>query len=280
MITFEGYNVVFENRVYSRSSSVRGANEEIEVYEVLIPVVFTEPHEEQVFNHIKRIVSQNQSALILPKGTKSKKSPLEDMIAQLPEKVRMDIRSEDENIIRFIKGNTSAPKLREGELPNRYLQVLYGSLPTQLVRTNQDKGFIKDPEWYHDALSDNRINDMGFGEELTMKLLLEKDVLPVRKTINFLVKCETSMSRVLRINRIRYDQRKVADILKAVYSGITRPEDISQLNNFSDKLLEQMSMEPIIGLYQMIKIALQQQPQINPIEISLKTMGSQGIPVQ
>ena len=147
------YRPVFKNAVYSRSRTVGSGNGPLPLQEILVPRRYTEATEDAVVGYLRKIARENLSVPIiaLPGGrcaVPGDKTKLEIAVAKLPGTVKGDLIEGNLDCLEFVRRNTRARALREGEEPLTYLDVLFGLLPEELVVEHQKRGEVQDPKWY------------------------------------------------------------------------------------------------------------------------------------
>jgi hypothetical protein len=253
-IELPDYKTVFENQVYARDFEIPTPKGAINLRGIVLLKRYIEATENQVVEYLRKKAEQLQgaAALILPQGVVRKdKSGLEKAIMALPDKVVRDIKSGDEECIRFLRGHTQAPNV---ENPGQYLHIKYGILTVDMVKANQERGTIQEPAWYNIALEHDELQENGLGKLWTVQLLLSEGNLPEKSDIDIMLKHRVHGSKTLEISRVQYDIKQVQGVIDAVYSGLNTPKQIAQLEDVSEKFLEQLAAQPIAELHKMIMI--------------------------
>lgn len=251
-VQLKGYNAVFDNEVYSQDfSEIEG--KDIAFKRIIILTRYIMPTEDKVVSYIKQKANEVDAtaSLIIPGMNTSnlELSDLETMIIKLPQQIRMHIKFGEEKITEFIRMHTEALKLQEGQFPDRFLNVIYGILPLELIEVNQREGTIDNFEWYQIALVDKRIRSAGLGLKMQIKLALSSGSLPLKEDINVLLKHRTHESKTLQISRVNYDIKETIDLMDVLYSGFSSAEDITQLKDVSESVLEHMAEQPLMILH-------------------------------
>jgi hypothetical protein len=255
-IELPDYKTVFENQVYARDFETQTHEGAITLRGIVLLKRYTEATENQVVEYLRKKAAQLEGAasLILPEGTVRKdKSGLEKVIVALPDKIIRDIKSGDEECIRFLRGHTSAPNV---EHPGQYLHIKYGILPADMVQVNQERGTIQEAAWYNAALEHDELKENKLGKMWTVQLLLPEGNLPEKADIDVMLRHRVHGSKTLEISRVRYDAKHVKGVIDAIYSGLNTTEKISQLEDVSEETLEQLAAQPIIEFHKMIMAAM------------------------
>ena len=261
-VSLPEYDVAFENEAYVRDRSVSADGEFVVVKDIILPVRYTQPSENDVVAHLREKAKAlgGAGAIVLTDGRRvmtDRRSALERAIINLPEKIRRDISEGDEECLKFIRVNTDAPALKEGELPRGYVNIKYGVLPTNLVDENKVKGNVSSSRWFLAALNDDDVREAGFGIKFNINILLNGGRLPDKDEIDILMKHGVYSSRTFDVNR-PYPLDRMQEIIDAVYQGMPRAEDIEQLRDASEGVLEESSLSPIIALHTMVRKKVEQ----------------------
>ncbi len=260
-IELQGYQTVFENAVYSRDGTVpdqEGKQHPIKY--LILPKRFTDPSEDDVVANL-RIKAEEigfMADLTLPASVKKGETPLEQLITSLPSGVVADLRHGDSEIEKFIRNHTPAQRYEDGKKP-QYVHISYGVLTKELIEAQQSQGFIKDSEWYVAALLHPEIQKMNLGQKWNLKLLLENGRLPERTDIDILLRHGVHGSRTLDINRTKYNVEEIKEVIDALCTTFSTPEQILQLPDVTSKVINELSIAALIQLHERIKEMIEEQ---------------------
>jgi len=259
-IELPGYNQIIANAVYAKHITTEGSSPEgngqshkVLIKAVLLPRRFTEATEDQVVEYFLEKIREvgGAASLILPNGQRPAegKTELEVAIMALPDPMRRQIVSEEKDILGFVRLNTPAPAIKDGQSPNQYLFVKYGLIPESIISESERHGSMKDPRWYNTAFDDEKLRRQGLGQRWQMKVLLSNGNLPERADIDVLLKHGTHSSKTLDISRMNYDPKEVCEVTDAVYAGLSTPEQREELADVSEMVLEELTMQPALALH-------------------------------
>ncbi len=258
VITLSMYDTVFENAVYTQDFMLMVQENPLLTKRVIILRRYTEPTEDQVVAYLQKKVEalDGKGRLVLLDGSRlsEKGSALEAVLVALPDNVRNDIRTGNEDCITFIRDHTRAPKLKEGMPQRMYMHVKYGLLPSTLVEKNKEAGALEDAGWYDAALSHEGLQKAGFGEQFALKLAYDHR-LPPQEEINVLLKHGTRISRTLEVSKT-YSPREAQEVVNALYGDLSNSEGIALLRDVSHDILEEHSLAPLLALYQNVQEAM------------------------
>ena len=245
-LELQGYTAVFDNLVYTKREQVilncdnPVGEQSIDITKVIMPVRFTEPTEDQVVDYLRKKAEELRGPkLVLPAGCENHNGTLNDAIKNLPDKILTDLVNEDEACLGFVRKNTPARALKEGEAPRQYVHLMYGILPSQIIEAYSQRGEIKDETWFKAALSHEQLQKDGFGQRWTAKILLYNGMLPDEDEMFTLINHCVDNSRTLIVNKVNYDVKEVEGVINAIYEGIyasnnglpTQDNDIGELND-------------------------------------------------
>lgn len=253
-----GYQLLMGKRaVYGRDDSIEvhiegseePAKDFMSVRSLILPARYTEPNEDDVVDYLRQRAAK-LTGLKLPAGFKLEgENKIDQLLRKLPDKLQDSIKNGNPNWIRFIRAETPAPQKEEGRPNPKYLFVRYGILPVDIIENNQEKGNIESAEWYSAAFADYKLQRTGFGPKLTIKLLLEGDVLPQREDIDFLLKHRTHGSQTMEIDRECYDVEMASEVIDFVYAEFHTSQEIVEVEDISGKVLEQHAIIPIMAIH-------------------------------
>lgn len=260
-IQLPGYEEIFANEVYGRNVGFtperEGNGKQDVLREVILLNRYTEASEDQVVEYLRQKTEEVEStaALILPSGVESEgKNILESALIALPPTARRHIRTGFDDCIRFVRQNTPAPYIEEGELPDKFIYVGYGLIPLETIKANEERGNVEKAGWYRAALSHEPLIRAGMGERWNMKLLLtQNDELPNRAELDILLKHGAHESRTLSINRTNYPIEQVRNVANAIYEGLFPPQEIANLRDASKERLERLTLQPVIALHKLAR---------------------------
>lgn len=249
IVNFPGYGPFFENQntVYCKDTAVSDqSGKRHEVKSIILPTRYTEANKDKVVNYIAGKIrsAQGASKLVLPEHIRKAKSPLEQMILELPEKIRVDIINGNKEALKFFKQFSPAPHHQEN-----YARTRYGFILSQALEDYQQKKVIMDYKWFHHIFP--QLANFGIGRELFhVGLLVEKDSLPpeadMQAILNHVPPCNTR-SMVIEGHYSGDDARDVATTL---YLGLNSPEAIKSLPDVSEDILENLALMTLGNIFE------------------------------
>ncbi|HII16150.1 MAG TPA: hypothetical protein HA362_07635 [Nanoarchaeota archaeon] len=256
-ITLPGYQPVYADRVFEKPD--KSPNRKI-----ITLCRYTESYEEDVVSYIQQKLME-LSPMMTPKfslgaaafGGAAAAGPvsaglgqLEDMLIRLPDKVKSDILSEDEEIVDSIKGSTHVLGSIKGQAPCQFMVFHYGLIPVDVIRNYKERGAITQPEWYDAALMHIPLQMAGFGLKLRVHLQITNETLPDRETLAFLMSHDVHGSRTFEVNRLRYNAQELSGLLDIVYAGLKTPAQMKQVHDVSMEVLEAAALPAAAALKQ------------------------------
>ncbi len=187
-----------------------------------------------------RIISQN------------KDSPLEAVISKLPDKMIRDIAAGDKEIIQFIRMNTHAMPLKEGEGQDRFMDIDYGVIPAEVMKTSKIEGDIKNYKWYHSAFKNETLQRDSMGRVLNFSVRYDDSgiVIPGEE-LKILLKHRTRNSGNFRFAG-DYSSDVLGYVVEFLYSGLSTPEKIDLLPDHSQELLNIAAHGPLKRFYEIL----------------------------
>ena len=275
-IILPGYNAAFEDKVYCRDRTVDTQRGHVVVSEIVILERYTEPTEDGVVNYLREVARKVDpiASLELPDSTKFEgKSPLEEFVMKLPKSVRMHLISGRNEYLNFVRKNTYARALSEGENPNNFVQAMYGLLTPVIISNNFEMINDMKHKWYDAALSNKKFLEHSLGYKLQVDILLYDEVLPSKIEMNILLKHKVSVSRSLIVQGTAPEDGDVERLIELLYSGLDTPDKIEYLEDHSKYRLEEASIQPVINL---LDAAARQQAQAQTLLDRLKSGAGRG----
>lgn len=257
----EEYYPVERNQVYASDFLECSEGEAIPLRKLIILRRFNEPSEQDIVDYlVKKAGELSKSVLIsLPGGGVNLrgKSPLEKAVLTLPDNIIEDIKNSKENCIGFIRSHTKALPSQD-ESRDHYVALRYGVLPAQIIERNREAGNISSPKWYDIALLDDdmrrtKVGEYLMGERFKIKILIEQGLLPSWEDIDFLLRHNVDGSRTLDVNRKRYDENAAREALGFLYENFGSVEGIQRINDFSQEVIEEGALEPLLALHSMVE---------------------------
>src|SRR3989338_6207754 len=252
-LQFPGYESL-DKGVYVRDS---GTIEGIALKGVLKVERFVEVNEQAVVDYLQReaAVAFRKPNLILPGGMTasfgSDTSDVQKALRALPSKVLNDLKSGQTDCIQFIRSNTPARALKEGEQPNHYVTIKYNiGIPATA------EGKIDETTAQKILLSPQIIN-----QHLFLRYTLDGENLPPRETMNHLLRRGTWGDPQVIIDPARYDCSLALELQATVYDAL-KTAGVEDLPNISQKVLESVSLPPIETLMQSLMMASIQHQQL------------------
>jgi hypothetical protein len=186
---------------------------------------------------------------VFENNKKRVKSTLDQMLSQLPEKILLDIRKGELDLLYSIKYHLSAKGVLDR--PTSYLNVEYGIIPTQTLYDEKKKSRV--PELYeHILLRAAQINPAA-AETFSFNLLLENSSLPNREELDVLLKHGTTFSKSLLVDR-NYELSKITPVIDFIYENFSKTAQRKHLSDMSDEVLAIYAALPIVALLSSIPV--------------------------
>lgn len=270
-LELSGYIAVFENLAYTKRETVllNGnhpiGGKSMDLTKVVMPVRYTEPTEDEVVDYLRKKAEELKGPkLVLPASCRNNHNgTLDDAIKKLPDKVLGELVDGDEKRLEFVRNHTPASALKEGEVPRQYVHVLYGVVPSGIIENYSQRGEIKSDNWFKAALSNEKLQEDGFGQKWFAKILLYDGMLPNEDEMFVLINNCTDNSRTFVVSRTNYDTAEVGEVVNALYEGIYASSDgkprqdnkIMELKDVSDEVLVQMSAMSVKAFHEMVQKA-------------------------
>lgn len=241
-IELVGYKTIFENLVYSRDISLHDENG------ILVPtraVVIAKRSAQATKNRVVEYLQEKAREV----SGHIDGNTLEGFLSRLPEKFLADLRDGTQECLDFVRKNTKAPELKDGQQPDRYVHLRYGFIPAQTKEVDTED--LKDPKGY----------DKNLLERWVLKFLLDsKGNLPDKTDFPILLKHNIQSSDTLTVvSAKKYSAEEVINVINAFYSAFTTPEHINLLVDTPDPLLRTHALEPVAALF--AKISMINHPQ-------------------
>lgn len=269
-LELQGYTAVFDNLVYTKREQVilNGDNpmggKSADLTKVVLPVRFTEVTEDQVVDYLRKKAEELRGPkLVLPSSCENHSGTLDDAIKKLPDQILSDLANEDEACLTFLRNNTPARALKEGETPKQYVHLMYGVLPSQIIEAYSQRGEIKDETWFKAALLHEQLQKDGFGQRWTARILLYDGMLPDEDEMFVLIRHCVDNSRTLIVNKVNYNVKEVEDVVNAFYEGVyalnnglaTPNNQIGELRDASEDALKENVAGVVMKFHEMAKQA-------------------------
>ena len=200
-----------------------------------------------------RIPSENNVVdLIVEKAYDLKKDPNKEVkegsleaelkkLSNLQGDILESIRNRNEEIILFIRKNTSAPDIKESERRENII-VRYGVLPYQYADKIREENRIVDDE---DVFTKEEIKKLGLGHKWSLHLKLVNGLMPSRKVMNILIGCRTSESIYHTIIGEHVDPKEIMRVLNNLYASVPTRDRTRKIKDVSESYLETLTKEPI-----------------------------------
>src|SRR3989338_86356 len=253
--TTKEFSQIYEYQVYSRKGIIKARRdtlqEDIPIQEVLTLSRHTVPHEAGVVSYLQKRVTEIGFApnIMLP-GSTNQEINLETLIKGLPDSVLMDIMSGKQDCLDFIRANTSALPLKEGEQPTTRLTARYGLIPEEIIEVNKQAGSIDSPLWYDTALI--KLREAGLGDKILLNLSYGEN-LPLREELAVLLKHGVHESQTLSMNRIHYDSAEFTPLFDFLYKNYPTKDGVEYMRDDSEKILEAKAIEPVLSLHKWVE---------------------------
>ncbi|MBS3116210.1 hypothetical protein J4421_01300 [Candidatus Woesearchaeota archaeon] len=146
---FRGYQQVEEGRLYVRPAELEG----VSIREVLISQTFIKPTEDAVIAYLSDKATEILPQRSLAPSASSKEVlvlNLDGLIRQLSLPTLKGLQKKEKEYTDFVRENTPASSLPEGEQPSRYVHVGYGIITEEVIALNKPKRAI-DLDFYEKA---------------------------------------------------------------------------------------------------------------------------------
>jgi len=250
-IELQGFRPVYENKVYSR----QGQFQSVGVEEIVLLLRYTVPTEEDVVSCLKTIAKDVRvnPRLVSPAGRQiGAGSPLEAAIKDLPDAIIRDIVRGEKECITFIKNNTGAVHLKEGEEPDSYVDIYYGIIPLEIMASQDESEVKRDYIWFRNMFKNSRLLEIGMGEAFNFEMrysyqgiAIDKNDLPV------LLKHRTSSSRSFKFFG-NYSHEAVERVVNSVYANLVSYDSIALLPDNSQKILNAAAFDSVKALHELV----------------------------
>ena len=231
MVSFRPYEELIPGKLYFNADS--------ESTKLLFIEQYQEPTEQAIVECVRTTAQQlyegrpspQMNPLELMQGLDLAKiagSMLEEKIREIPDEAIGEIIEGNEPMIAHLMKHIELPSyVKDGA--RRALNFSFGTVPLSV-----------------DAI---RLADSVYGQGAYIGLLKAADTkvgfsltpegnLPARADVDFLLRCKTMYSDVVRVafdaQRVNYDSIRIQPIIDILYQNLTTPENISQLHDSSD----------------------------------------------
>jgi hypothetical protein len=254
------------DRLYSRTFTAQTSDGQ-QIKEFLLPKRSSQVTEDDVLEYLstiaKRVFDVVAIATTDQEASYVVRDQLEALVHQLPERIKLDLRSGNRELEEMIRQSTPAIKLREGEKKEDYLYALVGILPVGFLDENRENIAKYGLEFYDQALNNDEIRKHGLGKKLLMRLTIEKDgSLPgPRDKIVGYFKDQVSVSKPLFIEQKRYDEDLARDVYDFLMNNYCTQKSRENLSVDEHDLIEASTI-PILSLLESVKEARKQQQQM------------------
>jgi len=215
------------------------------------------PSEEQVVEYLIKKTREVDSigSIELPGAVaqaniRNRRSELEQRIMGLPDSIRRHIIAKQESCMEFVRRNTLAPVITEGEPGIQILQLQYGIIPKQIIDRAQKKGEVNDAGWYRNAFSHQSLKIMRCGEMWSRDLNLGEEGLRER------VHTDKTSKIMSNTNYTPEEMGEVLEQVKTVtdfvYENFSTPVQVAELTDVSEEVREKLTLQPVVGLHEYI----------------------------
>jgi len=249
MAETQQYKSVYENAVYSRSSTT---NPEVE--KILLLRRFTEATQDEIINYLQKEAKKYQNVRLLdnPAILKGKNS-LEALIIALPNRMKDGIVEENfefrECLEKAYFSPTGIPKTKSNDL---FLNVLYGEIPSKVINNNRNLGKIINSSWYTAAFKNEELLQGRHGMKFFMNLKLQNKNLPDKKEMDTLLKYGVHMSDVINIKG-DYSAEDVKEIISFLYNNFSSDGKILSLKDVSEEYIHEAALAPITTIHKILQ---------------------------
>ncbi len=247
-IKLKGYYADIQNVVYSREAECAHRERH---REAIILRRYTEPSEDEVVAYLKAKVC-SLSDVDASERLATPRTSLENLILSLPQEVRTDLKTGDDETSDFIRRNTPARIIKPGDIARTYLEASLGVLPSELVDSGREAGETNNLNWWYAQFNDGNLSERGLGSTGTICLRLSADSLPSRQDINILLKHEVYTSRTLQISGyLRY--KRVRELVRVFYAELNKPKYIALLQDRTADALDNAALVAVRSLHRAIQ---------------------------
>ncbi len=243
-IELSGYDMLLGNAVYSKDlgEKARGQNgRDVSLCRYVLPMVYRQPTEDKVVNYLMREAARLELAVSLPPaiGSSAVKTDIAKILMKVPQ-LRADLRTGNLDVLKAVRAFTPAENISN---PPHFVKVMYGILPQEVVEKYSDATNVEDPQWYAEALEHFR--SQGIGEQFTIQMpVTEAGKLPDKKVLDLLVGLGCYGAPVFEINRNKYDQNLVGELLNSLYAGADG-QNLLELRDVSELELQPYALMPL-----------------------------------
>lgn len=244
VVSLVNYDALGETGIYLNKDfeRIRVGSQFVHVKKVFELKRFGTPSEDDVVN------------LIIEKAYELRKNPdkeavegsLEGKLKKLPEGFLEDIRNRNPEAVLFLRQNTSAPRLKEGEEGAERVFFRYSLLLDETVeklRRTPENGInlLK-------TVTAQELLDVGLGYQWDASALLMEGLLPSRKSIRTLLGAQVIDSYVLQISAEEFKEEtweEIGAFFNLLYRSIPTRDKVKEVKDRTDIVLEVLAREPI-----------------------------------
>ena len=250
-ISFPDYSAIFENEVYHKEDLGTVNNQQVQVKHILILRRCRDITKDEVVSYLQQKAGEvdRVAALYIPVQHRTEKTQLEQMLINLPQPKRAHLINGDKNYLDFVRQNTTAVDIKDGESISNYTIVSHGLVPSDLISKNKEN--LNDSNLYDLLISDPRLMNTGFGLNWKITLQLCRGILPDRNDVEFLMKHGTEISKTLAMyGNLPYPE-EAKKVLDCIYKGLDSKEKIAKIKDVSNMLLEYRALESANALHKL-----------------------------
>jgi len=253
-IESHGFRLVHENQVYLRNGQFQDRKTE----ETILLSRYTIPTEEDIVLYLQALARNRVQApvLVAPGGARidriSTDSPLEAVMRKLPDEIIQEIAGGNGDCITFIKKNTRAVRLNEGERPDSYIDVYYGIIPSEIIASDGKSEIERDYMWFRSMIENPSLLEMGMGNVFNFEMRYSFGGIAInRKDLEALLVHRTSRSRSFKFFG-DYSHPAVREVVDLVYNDYKSAVNVASLNDHSQRMLDIAAFDSVKALYMLV----------------------------
>lgn len=246
VLELSGYVPIGESGIYVSKSPIieRRGSYVLRLDKVLSLRRFTVPSEDDVVDYIKEKADE------LRKNSKKRvgAETLEGRLKDLPAEVLEEIVMENPERIMFIRSETRAKLLKEGEKRREEVTCRYVLLPYKATdQIRQKEGNIEEEKTFMNP----KLLEHGIGHQWFFSVALADGILPNLDMMKTLFSCQVHESKVLEVSLCTYSPEELMGFFRLIYTSAPTREKIEEIKDISNYALYGVSLEPVALMWDM-----------------------------